>query len=165
MTEASEQGQIYTTLVERAKRECVFETTLSMDDLHTIFDRQAKFDTSEDLPVLLPDFKAEITPDGTFHLYAPYTVDTDQKSLIIEGSARNNDEGILTDEVGITVTPNTLRRRVIEAFEGKSDLPNFVKLIIEDAFKGEVTVQRLCTDKNRLGIAIELSQQKTTDFR
>jgi len=155
--ETPTQRQIYADIVERAKRERAFETTLSMDDLHTIFERQAKLDTSEDLPVLLPDFKAEITPDGAFHLYAPYTIDVDKKSLIIEGSARDNDEGILTDEVGITVTPDTIRGRVIEAFEGKSDLPNFVKLTIEDAFKGEVTIQRLWIDKNRLGIAVKLN--------
>jgi len=165
MIGAPEQEQIYTALVERAKRERAFETTLSVDDLHTIFARQAELDTSEDLPVLLPDFKAEITPDGTFHLYAPYTIDVDKKSLIIEGSARNNEEGILTDEVGITVTPNTLRERVIQAFEGKSDLPNFVKLIIEDAFKNEITVPRLWIDNNRLGIVVKLSQEKTTNFQ
>jgi hypothetical protein len=156
MTETPDQGQIYMEVVERAKRERVFSTTLSMNNVREIFSRQAKLDTSGDLPVLLPDFKAEITPGKTFHLYAPYTIDPDKKSLIIEGSARNNNQGTLTDETGITVIPDTLRARVIEAFEGKSDLPNFIKLIIEDAFQGEITVQKLWIDNDRLGITIGL---------
>jgi len=160
ITGTPNQEQMFTDLVERAKRERVFNIALSMDDIRKIFSRQAELDTSGDLPVLLPGFKAEITTDKAFHLYAPYVIDADKKSLIIEGTARNNDQGILTDENGITIMPDTLRDRVIGAFEGRSDLPNFIKLIIEDAFKNEITVQRLWIDNDHLAVAIKLSQKK-----
>jgi hypothetical protein len=156
MSEGTERGPSYADLVERARREQTFSTTLSMSDIKYLFSRQAELDTSEDLPVLLPDFKAEIIPENTFHLYAPYTIDADKKSLIIEGTANNNNDGVLTDKVGITVLPDNLKDRVIAAFEGHSDLPNFVKLIIEDAFRGEIAIKRLSVEGISLGITVEL---------
>lgn len=154
MIENNEQEYLYADLVERVKREQSFSTILSIDNIYQIFLRQAIMDTSGDLPVLLPEFKIEITADNKFSLYAPYTIDADKKSLIVKGTAENNNEGILTDDIGITVLPDSQRKSVIDAFDGKSDLPNFVRLIIEDAFRG-VAVNKLWVTKEGLGVTLE----------
>lgn len=142
-------------LIERVRNEGRVEISLTAGDIHAIFAQQAENDRSDDLPVLLPGFKVEIN-QGILHLRAPYTIDEDKKPLTFVGTARNNDKGVLTDNTGVTVIPETLKGRVLEAFECKLlDLPHFVKLIIEDALGGEATVEKLFVDGDNLGVVLK----------
>lgn len=154
MTERPQSIPLYEQLIEKVEKLGRVETTLTPDEMHLIFARQAEADESGDLPVLLPGFYVVIKQDE-LHLHASYTIDEDKKALTFDGSAKNNEKGILSETTPIRVTPDTLRDRVVDAFDGTLDLPNFIKLITEDALKGGVTVGRLFIDGDKLGMVLE----------
>lgn len=155
MAEIPQPVPLHTQLIERVRNEGRVETSLTAEDIHALFAQQAEVDESGDLPVLLPGFKVEII-QGILHLHAPYTIDQDKKPLTFDGTAENNEAGILADNTGVTVIPEALKGRVLEAFDCKLlDLPNFVKLIIEDALQGRATVEKLFIDGDNFGVVLE----------
>lgn len=141
-------------LIERVKKQDQIEVSFNNEELRSIFSVQAESDESGDMPVLLPDFKIEIK-DGELSFYAPYTIDADRKSVIYRGKAKNNQDGELIESVPMTVEPDSLRKRTEDAFEGKLNLPNFIKLITEDALKGKVSVDRMYIDNKKLGMILK----------
>lgn len=158
MTEIPQSVPLHVQLIEKVRIQGRIEISLTAEDLRTIFARQAEADESGDLPILLPGFRAEINK-GIFHLHAPYTIDSDKKLLTFDGIAKNNKEGILTDDDGVVVSPDSLRERVLASFDGRLDLPHFVKLITEDALGREVTVEKLFIDNKNLGMVLEKSSK------
>jgi hypothetical protein len=153
-TEKPQEIPICEKIIQQVKEKDEIQMSLNMKNIKEIFDRQAKLDESGDLPVLLPDFRAKIE-NGEFHLYAPYTVDEDKKFLIFEGKARNNEEGDLVESEKIKVEPESLRERTMEAFGGQLDTVNFTKLITEDAFQGNILVEKIFVDNDKLGMVFK----------
>lgn len=141
-------------LIERVKKQDQVAVSFNNEELRSIFSAQAESDESGDMPVLLPDFKIEIT-DRELSFYAPYTIDADRKPVIYQGKAKNNQDGELVESTPMIVEPDSLRKRTEDAFEGKLNLPNFIKLITEDALKGEVLVEKIFIDGQKLGMVFK----------
>lgn len=141
-------------LREEVKKRGNLQVSLDNDGLRNIFSAQAEADESGDMPVLLPGFNMEIQ-DGELSFYAPYTIDEDKKFVSYSGKAVNDENGDLIDTVPMKVEPESLRKRTEEAFEGKLNLPNFIKLITEDALKGEVLVERIYINGDKLGMDLK----------
>ncbi len=152
--EIPQQVSFCDKLIKQVETKGKIKTHFSMKDLHTIFNEQTKADNSGDLPVLLPGFEAQIRQNYLF-LYAPYTIDEDKKSVVYQGIAKNDENGNLVEVDPISVEPSSLRKRTLEAFEGQLNLPNFIKLITEDALKGEAIVEKMFIDGEKLAMVLK----------
>lgn len=152
--ESPQQIPLTDQLIERIKKQDQIEVSFNNEELHSIFSAQAESDESGDMPVLLPDFNVEIK-DGELSFYAPYTIDADRKPVTYQGKAKNNQDGELAESTPMTVEPDSLRKRTEDAFEGKLNLPNFIKLITEDALKGEALIEKMFIDGQKLGMVFK----------
>lgn len=141
-------------LIERIKKQDQVQVSLNNEELHSIFSAQAESDESGDMPVLLSGFIFEIK-DGELSFCAPYTIDADKKLVIYQGKAKNNQDGELIESAPMTVEPDSLRKRTEDAFEGNLNLPNFIKLITEDALKGRASVEKMFIDGQKLGMVFK----------
>lgn len=163
MPERLEAKPIYVVLIEAVEETGTSEHSLTMEELHELFKRQAEVDDSDDNPILLSNFVAEVTPNG-LHLFTPYTVsdlDNPEKrvGLAIEGVVGNNPQGVLSSEEYVDIYTDTdTRIRVLEAFgqEGESTLSVtvFLKLMLENALEGKVTIDNMRLDGDKLGVTV-----------
>jgi len=140
--------------------------SLTMEELHDLFKRQAEIDDSGDKPELLSNSVFEVIPQG-LHVFTPYTVSNPDNTqgkvgLVIEGIIKNDNKGFLSDEAeAVIYTDTDTKLRVFEAFgvEGSLPMKVYLKSMIEDALRGKVNIKNMSLEKNNLVLEIEKSKQ------
>ncbi|HUV42722.1 MAG TPA: hypothetical protein VMY36_02330 [Patescibacteria group bacterium] len=170
MPERPELRPVHIALIEVVAEKSRGEYSLTMDELHELFKRQAEIDDSEDHPVLLSNFVAEVTQDGLY-LLTPYTVSDldnpkERVGLVIEGRVKNDSQGVLSSEESVVIhTDKDTRIRVLEAFGQESDgtLPVaiYLKSMIESALEYRVVIDEMCLYGDRLSVTMSQSASWT----
>ncbi|MFH1971100.1 MAG: hypothetical protein ABIJ05_01820 [Patescibacteria group bacterium] len=127
---------------------------LTEEDLYTLFQRQAENDDSGDIPILISSFFG-ITPLYlTFNTeYTISDLDNPLKriNLKLGGTVITDENWNLSDGPNMTIhADEKTTKRVLKSFGVKKELPvkTFLKSMLEDALKPDVTIKEMSISNN-----------------